>query len=69
MGNGQIDDSQQATKKQQQPALNTTRLLNQYINKTDLVLHIGDISYANGYGSVVSNDQLTYDMHSFCMCV
>ena len=54
MGNGQPDDSQQATSKQQQPALNTTQLLNKYLSDTDLVLHIGDISYANGYSSVVS---------------
>ena len=55
MGNGQVDDSQQVTK-EQQPALNTTRLLNQYLDKTDLVLHIGDTSYANGYASVVRDD-------------
>ena len=55
MGNGQQDDSQQATSKQQQPALNTTRLLNKYLSDTDLVLHIGDISYADGYSPVVSD--------------
>ena len=54
MGSGQVDDSVQATSSQQQPALNTTRLLNKYLQDTDLVLHIGDISYANGYSSVVS---------------
>ena len=39
----------------QQPAsLNTTRLVQNRMNVTDLVLHIGDISYARGYASVVS---------------
>ena len=53
MGNAQIDDSRQAVK-QQQPALNTTRLVENQIDETDVVLHIGDISYARGYASVVS---------------
>ncbi|CAI8008592.1 Probable inactive purple acid phosphatase 27 [Geodia barretti] len=52
MGSGQVDDSVQSTDGQQQPSLNTTRLLDKYLPETDLVLHIGDISYANGYSSV-----------------
>ena len=55
MGSGQVDDSVQSTDGQQQPSLNTTRLLDKYLPETDLVLHIGDISYANGYSSVVSS--------------
>ena len=53
MGTGQYDDSIQA-KVQQQPALNTTRLVIGQLNQTDFVLHVGDISYAEGYASVVS---------------
>lgn len=52
MGTGQYDDSMQA-KEQQQPALNTTRLVMGQLNQTDFVLHVGDISYAEGYASVV----------------
>ena len=53
MGNGQVDDSLQIMTAQQ-PALNTTNLIYSQIDQTDLVLHIGDISYARGYASVVS---------------
>lgn len=52
MGVGQADQSLQVIRAQQ-PALNTTRLVLNQINQTDLVLHIGDISYARGYASVV----------------
>ena len=52
MGVGQADQSLQVIRAQQ-AALNTTRLVLNQINRTDLVLHIGDISYARGYASVV----------------
>jgi len=52
MGSGQVDQSLQVIHAQQ-PALNTTRLVLNQIDQTDLVLHIGDISYARGYASVV----------------
>ena len=52
MGVGQVDQSLKAIRAQQ-PALNTTHLVLNQINQTDLVLHIGDISYARGYASVV----------------
>ena len=52
MGIGQVDQSLQVIRAQQ-PALNTTHLVLNQINQTDLVLHIGDISYARGYASVV----------------
>ena len=57
MGNGQVDDSLQIMTAQQ-PALNTTNLISSQIDQTDLVLHIGDISYARGYASVVSQGGL-----------
>ena len=34
--------------------MNTSRLIMQEVSKTDLILHIGDISYARGYAGVVS---------------
>ena len=54
MGVGQPDDSRQIDPSQQ-PALNTTRLVLQQLDQTDLVLHIGDISYARGYAGIVSS--------------
>ena len=54
MGTGQLDGSQQALDNEQ-PALNTSHLVFKQLDQTDLVLHIGDISYANGYASVVSD--------------
>ena len=53
MGCGHQDGTMQVIR--QQPAsLNTTRLVLNQLNVTDLVLHIGDISYARGFASVVS---------------
>ena len=55
MGNGQEDDSRQVFLGQQ-PSLNTTRGIKREVILTsinyELVMHIGDISYANGYASV-----------------
>ena len=66
MGNGQPDDSIQVDAGQQ-PALNTTRLVLNQINETDLVLHIGDISYARGYAGVVRSLQKSqlYSLNCF----
>ena len=50
MGNGQQDDSQQVVTGQQ-PSLNTTRNIEGEAS-VDVVMHIGDISYARGYASV-----------------
>ena len=57
MGVGQPDDSQQIDPSQQ-PALNTSRLVLKQLDQTDMVLHIGDISYARGYAGVVSGPAL-----------
>ncbi len=65
MGNGQPDDSRQVVTGQQ-PALNTTKLVLGQLYRTDLVLHIGDISYARGYASVVSNYTLL--VHNMMQC-
>ena len=51
MGNGQEDDSCQVVHGQQ-PSLNTTRGVEKELSSTDVVMHIGDISYARGYASV-----------------
>ena len=51
MGNGQEDDSCQVVTGQQ-PSLNTTRGVMTEIYATNVVMHIGDISYARGYASV-----------------
>ena len=50
MGNGQEDDSRQVVTGQQ-PSLNTTRRV-EGEPSVDVVMHIGDISYARGYASV-----------------
>ena len=52
MGQGQPDDSTQPIVGQL-PSLNTTRLIQKELDRTDVVLHIGDISYARGYAGVV----------------
>ena len=52
MGRGFVDGSQHVYTRQQ-PSLNTTAHVISENNVTDVVLHIGDISYAEGYASVV----------------
>ena len=54
MGQGQRDDTKQPVTGQL-PSLNTTRLIMRDINHTDVLLHIGDVSYARGYAGVVSS--------------
>ncbi|XP_062502844.1 uncharacterized protein LOC134179856 [Corticium candelabrum] len=49
MGNGMVDESLQHW--EQQPSLKTTKLISQRISETDIVLHIGDMSYAVGYAA------------------
>ena len=66
MGNGQPDDSRQVITGEQ-PALNTTKLVVNQLNQTDLVLHIGDISYARGYASVVRNIHVYVEINNRCI--
>jgi hypothetical protein len=47
MGNGMVDGSLQHW--EQQASLDTTRQIYKHINDTDVLFHIGDISYAVGY--------------------
>ena len=52
MGEAQSDGSLQPIRSQV-PSLQTTRLIESDMPMIDLVLHIGDISYARGYAGVV----------------
>ena len=45
--------------KLEQPSLNTTKHLIQEISSSDLVIHVGDLSYADGYEAGVSTINLT----------
>lgn len=49
MGKGQKDGTQ--VHWQQEPSLNTTNNILNKLNETDLILHIGDISYAVGFSA------------------
>ena len=53
MGGTQPDDALQSIIAQL-PPLKTKRHVQKELNDTDIVLHIGDISYARGYAGVVS---------------
>ena len=68
MGEAQSDDSKQPVYSQPQ-SLNTTRCIQKELNDTDMVLHVGDISYAIGYGAIVSWtwSQLNCDLHVLCI--
>ena len=52
LGHGEFDDSRQVLKLEQ-PSINTTKHLIDEMDKHDLVLHVGDISYADGYEPIV----------------
>ena len=54
MGEAQSDGSLQPIHSQV-PSLQTTGLIKSDMPMIDLVLHIGDISYARGYAGVVSH--------------
>ena len=52
MGEAQQDDTQQPDPSQP-GAISTTNHVKDQVNAIDMVLHIGDISYARGYAGVV----------------
>ena len=54
MGCGEPDDSYQM--ETEQPSMNTTNLIQEKLDDIDFVMHIGDMSYALGYSSVVRGD-------------
>ena len=53
MGGTQPDNALQSVPAQL-PPLKTKSRVQKELNDTDIVLHIGDISYARGYAGVVS---------------
>ena len=54
MGEAQVDDTLRPLYiHAEPPAINNTNLIAKEVNERDLVLHIGDISYAIGYAGVV----------------
>jgi hypothetical protein len=53
MGHGAFDDTCQVLK-MEQPSLDTTKHLVSEIDSHDLLLHVGDLSYADGYEPIVS---------------
>ena len=54
MGQAQVDDTLQPLYVHAEPpAINNTKLIAKEVKERDLVLHIGDISYAVGYAGVV----------------
>ena len=58
MGNGHVDGTWQVIR-EQPGAVNTSRMLRGLVNQTDVVFHIGDISYARGFANVVSGKPVT----------
>ena len=54
MGHGEIDDTRQVLKLEQ-PSLDTTRNLVREMSGYDLLLHVGDLSYADGYEAIVGH--------------
>ena len=54
MGCGMLDGGFFLVEDIQPDSLNTTRMVENMVDEIDFVLHIGDISYARGFSSVVS---------------
>ena len=53
MGHGAFDDTRQVLKLEQ-PSIQTTNNLINEMASHDLLLHVGDLSYADGYEPIVS---------------
>ena len=51
MGCGEIDGSYR--EQLFNPSLNTTERLLEELSRTDFLMHIGDMSYAQGYAAIV----------------
>ena len=45
------------------PSMNTTDLMKSELDNVDFVLHIGDMSYAQGYLAIVSLSLSVYALH------
>ena len=59
MGCGEIDGSYR--EQLFNPSINTTARLMQELYRTDFLMHIGDMSYAQGYAAIVSSYILAID--------
>ena len=57
LGHGVPDNTFQV-EKLEQASLNTTKNVYSEINETDLIVHIGDLSYAVGYSAQVKHVML-----------
>ena len=53
MGHGAFDDTRQVLKLEQ-PSIETTKHLVGEMDSHDLLLHVGDLAYADGYEPIVS---------------
>ena len=53
MGCGEVDGSYR--EQLYNPSMNTTDRLKAELYHTDFIMHIGDMSYAQGYGAIVRN--------------
>ena len=56
MGCGEIDGSYR--EQLFNPSMNTTERMKGELNHTDVVFHIGDMSYAQGYAAIVSTSRI-----------
>ena len=65
MGQAQLDDTQVPPDISEPGAINTTNCVKGQVDVIDMVLHIGDISYARGYAGVVRTTD--YCCHC-CLC-
>ena len=63
MGCGEIDGSYR--EQLFNPSMNTTDLIKEELDNVDFVLHIGDMSYAQGYAAIVSVMHTSTTRHSF----
>ena len=52
LGHGEMDDTREVIN-MEPPSLNTTRRMMAVADAFDLILHIGDICYAEGFGGTV----------------
>ena len=68
MGCGEIDGSYR--EQLFNPSMNTTYRMKGELNHTDVVFHIGDMSYAQGYAAIVSTSRIIPERkYSYCYCM
>lgn len=57
-----MDDTREVIR-EEPPSLNTTARMSAIVDDYDFVMHIGDICYAEGFGSTVSRFGLQLSMY------